>query len=175
MSADDAVDAARQACRAAVGRMAIYAAPDRLDLHRALPHLLDPLDLDEARARRYARPSRFHGSTSCRRWKGWQSLGLSPDTIFTTSNVRDEFVNKFVNSVICSSAPPPSQLSSARWPPTGSAVSTTSSARGETRTSPSSSSRSSSFRPSSSRCRFSFSTRGWRCSTRGSASSSSTH
>ena len=22
-------------------------------------------------------------------WKGWQSLGLSPDTIFATSNVRD--------------------------------------------------------------------------------------
>ena len=36
------------------------------------------------------------------RWKGWQSLGLSPDTIFNTSNVREEFVNKFVNSVICS-------------------------------------------------------------------------
>ena len=35
-------------------------------------------------------------------WKGWQSLGLSPDTIFTTSNVRDEFLKKFVNSVICS-------------------------------------------------------------------------
>jgi multiple sugar transport system permease protein len=36
------------------------------------------------------------------RWKGWQSLGLSPDTIFNTSNVREEFVNKLVNSVICS-------------------------------------------------------------------------
>src|SRR5471032_3315191 len=36
------------------------------------------------------------------RWKGWQSLGLSPDTIFTTSNVCEEFVSKFVNSVICS-------------------------------------------------------------------------
>ena len=36
------------------------------------------------------------------RWKGWQSLGLSPDTIFTTSNVREEFVSKFVNSVVCS-------------------------------------------------------------------------
>ena len=35
-------------------------------------------------------------------WKGWQSLGLSPDTIFNTSNVRDEFLRKFVNSVICS-------------------------------------------------------------------------
>jgi len=35
-------------------------------------------------------------------WKGWQSLGLSPDTIFETSNVRDEFLKKFINSVICS-------------------------------------------------------------------------
>lgn len=35
-------------------------------------------------------------------WRGWQSLGLSPDTIFAISNVREEFLNKFVNSVICS-------------------------------------------------------------------------
>ena len=35
-------------------------------------------------------------------WKGWQSLGLSPDTIFQTSNVREEFLKKFINSVICS-------------------------------------------------------------------------
>jgi multiple sugar transport system permease protein len=35
-------------------------------------------------------------------WKGWQSLGLSPDTIFVHSNVRDEFLNKFLNSVISS-------------------------------------------------------------------------
>ena len=35
-------------------------------------------------------------------WKGFQSLGLSPDTIFAHSNVRDEFLNKFLNSVICS-------------------------------------------------------------------------
>src|SRR6185437_4657718 len=35
-------------------------------------------------------------------WRGWQSLGFSPDTIFTTSDVRDEFLKKFVNSVICS-------------------------------------------------------------------------
>ena len=27
-------------------------------------------------------------------WKGWQSLGLSPDTIFTHSNVRDEFLKQ---------------------------------------------------------------------------------
>jgi len=33
-------------------------------------------------------------------WKGWQSLGLSPDTIFATSNVRDEFMKRFVNSAI---------------------------------------------------------------------------
>jgi multiple sugar transport system permease protein len=35
-------------------------------------------------------------------WRGWQSLGLSPDTIFSTSNVRWEFLRKFINSVICS-------------------------------------------------------------------------
>ena len=35
-------------------------------------------------------------------WKGFQSLGLSPDTIFATSNVREVFLNKFVNSVIAS-------------------------------------------------------------------------
>jgi multiple sugar transport system permease protein len=33
-------------------------------------------------------------------WKGFQSLGLSPDTIFAISNVRTEFLNKFANSVI---------------------------------------------------------------------------
>jgi multiple sugar transport system permease protein len=33
-------------------------------------------------------------------WKGWQSLGLSPDTIFATSNVRDEFMKRFINSAI---------------------------------------------------------------------------
>jgi multiple sugar transport system permease protein len=35
-------------------------------------------------------------------WKGWRSLGLSPDTIFETSTVRDEFMKRFMNSVICS-------------------------------------------------------------------------
>ena len=35
-------------------------------------------------------------------WKGWQSLGFSPDTIFATSNVRDEFLKRFVNSAIAS-------------------------------------------------------------------------
>lgn len=33
-------------------------------------------------------------------WKGWQSLGLSPDTIFAVSNVREEFLKKFFNSAI---------------------------------------------------------------------------
>ncbi|HVT50614.1 MAG TPA: carbohydrate ABC transporter permease [Dongiaceae bacterium] len=32
-------------------------------------------------------------------WKGWRSLGLSPDTIGSTSTVRDEFVGRFMNSV----------------------------------------------------------------------------
>jgi multiple sugar transport system permease protein len=35
-------------------------------------------------------------------WKGWRSLGLSPDTIFETSTVRDEFLLRLVNSVIMS-------------------------------------------------------------------------
>ena len=35
-------------------------------------------------------------------WKGWQSLGLSPDTIFDTSDVRDEFLKRFINSAIAS-------------------------------------------------------------------------
>ncbi len=36
------------------------------------------------------------------RWKGWQSLGLSPNTIFTTSTVREEFLKRFANSVVIS-------------------------------------------------------------------------
>ena len=35
-------------------------------------------------------------------WKGWRSLGMSPDTILTTSNVRDEFILRFENSIIMS-------------------------------------------------------------------------
>lgn len=35
-------------------------------------------------------------------WKGWRSLGLSPDTISTTSTVRDEFIHRFSNSVVAS-------------------------------------------------------------------------
>src|SRR3954462_11723323 len=33
-------------------------------------------------------------------WKGWRSLGLSPDTLFETSTVRDEFLKRFTNSII---------------------------------------------------------------------------
>jgi len=33
-------------------------------------------------------------------WKGWRSLGLSPDTITQTSTVRSEFLARFENSVI---------------------------------------------------------------------------
>ncbi len=36
------------------------------------------------------------------RWRGWQSLGLSPNTIFNTSTVREEFLKRFTNSVIIS-------------------------------------------------------------------------
>jgi multiple sugar transport system permease protein len=35
-------------------------------------------------------------------WKGWRSLGLSPDTILETSTARAEFTSRFVNSVITS-------------------------------------------------------------------------
>jgi multiple sugar transport system permease protein len=35
-------------------------------------------------------------------WKGWRSLGLSPDTILQTSNPRDEFLSRFENSIITS-------------------------------------------------------------------------
>ena len=40
---------------------------------------------------------RFQGD-----WKGWRSLGLSPDTIFEISTVRDEFFRRFANSMIAS-------------------------------------------------------------------------
>jgi multiple sugar transport system permease protein len=35
-------------------------------------------------------------------WKGWRSLGLSPDTILETSTVRDQFLVRFTNSLIAS-------------------------------------------------------------------------
>ena len=35
-------------------------------------------------------------------WRGWKSLGLSPDTIFTISTVREEFLKRFSNSVVIS-------------------------------------------------------------------------
>ena len=35
-------------------------------------------------------------------WKGWRSLGLSPDTIGETSTVRDEFLMRFENSILAS-------------------------------------------------------------------------
>ena len=33
-------------------------------------------------------------------WKGWRSLGLSPDTIGQPSSTRDEFLKRFTNSVV---------------------------------------------------------------------------
>jgi len=36
------------------------------------------------------------------KWKGWQSLGMSPDAIFETSTVREEFLKRFWNSLIIS-------------------------------------------------------------------------
>ncbi len=35
-------------------------------------------------------------------WKGWRSLGLSPESIFNTSTVREEFLKRFTNSVVTS-------------------------------------------------------------------------
>jgi multiple sugar transport system permease protein len=35
-------------------------------------------------------------------WKGWRSLGLSPDTIGHVSNVREEFLLRFFNSIAAS-------------------------------------------------------------------------
>jgi len=35
-------------------------------------------------------------------WKGWRSLGLSPDSIPGTSTARDEFMSRFENSIITS-------------------------------------------------------------------------
>ena len=36
------------------------------------------------------------------RWKGLRSLGMSPDTIFNESTVRDEFLKRFFNTFIIS-------------------------------------------------------------------------
>jgi multiple sugar transport system permease protein len=35
-------------------------------------------------------------------WKGWRSLGVSPDTIFQTSTVRSEFIGRLRNSIFSS-------------------------------------------------------------------------
>lgn len=35
-------------------------------------------------------------------WLGWRSLGLSPDSLFQTSTVRDEFMHRLWNSIIIS-------------------------------------------------------------------------
>ena len=37
-------------------------------------------------------------------WRGWKSLGLSPDTIFEVSTVREEFLKRFWNSTIAALA-----------------------------------------------------------------------
>ena len=37
-------------------------------------------------------------------WKGWRNLGFSPDTIFTESNPREEFLARFFNTAIISSS-----------------------------------------------------------------------
>ena len=35
-------------------------------------------------------------------WKGWKHLGLSPDSIFTESTGREEFLTRFTNTAIIS-------------------------------------------------------------------------
>jgi len=60
-------------------------------------------------------------------WLGWRSLGLSPDTIFATSTVRDEFLGRFTNSIIASAGASPSRSRSVRSPPMASAASSTNS------------------------------------------------
>ena len=35
-------------------------------------------------------------------WKGWKHLGLSPDSIFTESTGREEFLARFTNTAIIS-------------------------------------------------------------------------
>ena len=35
-------------------------------------------------------------------WRGWRSLGLSPETIFEVSTVREEFIKRFMNSTVTS-------------------------------------------------------------------------
>ena len=35
-------------------------------------------------------------------WRGWRSLGLSPETIFEISTVREEFMKRFMNSAVTS-------------------------------------------------------------------------
>jgi len=35
-------------------------------------------------------------------WRGWRSLGLSPDTIDNVSTVREEFLSRFTNSAVAS-------------------------------------------------------------------------
>ena len=36
------------------------------------------------------------------KWLGWRSLGLSPETIFEVSTVREEFLKRFMNSTVTS-------------------------------------------------------------------------
>lgn len=47
-------------------------------------------------------PGFLEGRTFTIDWKGWRSLGLSPDTIWKPSSTRSEFMLRFKNSVIAS-------------------------------------------------------------------------
>jgi multiple sugar transport system permease protein len=60
-------------------------------------------------------------------WKGWRSLGLSPDRIGESSTERDEFLKRFENSILASVGASILAVINGS-PPTGSAASSTSSA-----------------------------------------------
>ena len=104
-------------------------------------------------------------------WKGWRSLGLSPDTIGQISTVRDEFLLRFRNSVLASVGAALLAVIIGSLAAYGLSRFQYRFGPGGTRTSRSSSCRSSSCRRSSWPCHFSCFTRSWRCSTASSGSS----
>jgi hypothetical protein len=89
-----------------------------VDVHLPLPHLLDGHDLLQVAA------DLFQGHLIPwlqyqPDWKGWRSLGLSPDSIGIESSPREEFLKRFQNSAISSLARRRWQWGSGRWRRTG--------------------------------------------------------
>ena len=74
------------------------------------------------------------------KWKGWEVVGLSPRLIGQESTVREEFVKRFINSVITAVSASTLAVISGRWRPTDCRGSVTGSASCGTRISRSSSS-----------------------------------